>query len=146
MPEALTTAGITWTWYNGGGVNATVPSQFNVLPLFSYFRSHPSILRANVKSTQNFLWDLGNMTLDQVSWIMPGPWHPPTWPGLCRTSGTSDTEHPPGRSYCGMDYVAYLVNQLMQSQYWQSSAIIITWDEFGGFYDHAVPPQVDKFR
>jgi phospholipase C len=44
-----------------------------------------------------------------------------------------------------MDYVAYLVNQVMQSQYWDSSAIIITWDEFGGFYDHVAPPQVDKF-
>ena len=44
-----------------------------------------------------------------------------------------------------MDYVSYLVNQIMQSQYWQSSAIIITWDDYGGFYDHVPPPQVDAY-
>jgi phospholipase C len=44
-----------------------------------------------------------------------------------------------------MDYVAYLVNQVMQSQYWQSSAIIITWDDYGGFYDHVPPPQIDEY-
>jgi phospholipase C len=44
-----------------------------------------------------------------------------------------------------MDYVSYLVNQVMQSQYWQSSAIIITWDDYGGFYDNVAPPQVDAY-
>jgi phospholipase C len=44
-----------------------------------------------------------------------------------------------------MDYVAYLVNQVMESQYWQSSAIIITWDDYGGFYDHVPPPRIDAF-
>ena len=44
-----------------------------------------------------------------------------------------------------MDYVSYLVNQVMKSQFWQSSAIIITWDDYGGFYDHVPPPQVDAY-
>jgi phospholipase C len=44
-----------------------------------------------------------------------------------------------------MDYVAYLVNRVMESQYWQSSAIVITWDDYGGFYDHVPPPRVDKY-
>jgi phospholipase C len=44
-----------------------------------------------------------------------------------------------------MDYVSYLVNQVMESQYWQSSAIIITWDDYGGFYDNVPPPQVDAY-
>jgi phospholipase C len=44
-----------------------------------------------------------------------------------------------------MDYVAYLVNQVMQSQYWQSTAIVLTWDDYGGFYDHVPPPQIDKY-
>jgi phospholipase C len=44
-----------------------------------------------------------------------------------------------------MDYVAYLVNQVMESKFWQSSAIIITWDDYGGFYDHVAPPRVDKY-
>ena len=58
----------------------------------------------------------------------------PTYPAICH--GQSTSEHPPARSDCGMDYVAYLVNQVMQSQGWQSSVIIITWDDYGDFYDH----------
>lgn len=44
-----------------------------------------------------------------------------------------------------MDYVSYLVNELMMSQYWQSTAIVIIWDDYGGFYDHVPPPQVDTY-
>lgn len=44
-----------------------------------------------------------------------------------------------------MDYVAYLVNHIMQSQYWASTAIILTWDDYGGFYDHVSPPQIDTY-
>ena len=145
MPQELSAHGLSWTWYNGGYSNSTDPSQFNVLPLFSYFRTNPSLLISNVKSTNQFSVDIQKNNLAQVSWIMPGPYHPPTWPSLCRTSLTPDSEHPPARSDCGMDYVAYLVNQVMDSQYWQSSAIIVTWDEYGGFYDHVAPPRVDGF-
>jgi phospholipase C len=44
-----------------------------------------------------------------------------------------------------MDYVAYLVNQVIQSQFWESTAIVLTWDDYGGFYDHVAPPQVDAY-
>ncbi|HEY7875761.1 MAG TPA: alkaline phosphatase family protein, partial [Actinomycetota bacterium] len=37
-----------------------------------------------------------------------------------------------------------VVNAIMQSKYWKSTAIFVTWDDFGGFYDHVVPPQVDE--
>ena len=55
------------------------------------------------------------------------------------------SEHPPARSDCGMDYVSYLVNQVMNSQFWQSTAIIVTWDDYGGFYDHVKPPYIDQY-
>jgi phospholipase C len=44
-----------------------------------------------------------------------------------------------------MDYVSYLVNKVMNSKYWSSTAIIVTWDDYGGFYDHVSPPQVDAY-
>lgn len=44
-----------------------------------------------------------------------------------------------------MDYVAYLANLVMQSQYWQNTAIVLTWDDYGGFYDHVAPPVVDSY-
>jgi len=42
-----------------------------------------------------------------------------------------------------MDYVSYLVNAVMKSRYWSSTAIVVTWDDFGGFYDHVAPPAAD---
>jgi phospholipase C len=44
-----------------------------------------------------------------------------------------------------MDYVSYLVNQVMNSQFWQSTAIVVTWDDYGGFYDHVKPPYIDQY-
>jgi len=41
--------------------------------------------------------------------------------------------------------VTGLVNAAMQSQYWPNCAIIITWDDYGGFYDHVPPRQTDKY-
>jgi phospholipase C len=45
----------------------------------------------------------------------------------------------------GMKYVTTLVNAVMQSPYWQNCAIIITWDDYGGFYDHVLPRQTDAY-
>lgn len=96
-----------------------------------------------MKDTQSFVSDIRSGQLPAVSWIIPGGWHQPGWPIVC--IGQSTSEHPPARIDCGMDYVAYLINQVMQSQYWQSTAIVLTWDDYGGFYDHVPPPQVDQY-
>ena len=44
-----------------------------------------------------------------------------------------------------MWYVTDLVNAVMQSKYWSNCAIIILWDDYGGFYDHVPPPRVDTY-
>ena len=142
LAQELSNAGISWKWYDGE-TNATAPTIWNVLPLFDYFQTHPSELSAHVKNTQDFVTDAQNNNLPTVSWIIPGAWHPPTLPSIFKNESVS--EHPPARCDCGMDYVAYLVNQVMQSPAWNSTAIIITWDDYGGFYDHVAPPQVDPY-
>jgi len=75
------------------------------------------------------LSDLQNGSLPQVSWVMP-----------------SDklSEHPPDNLTLGMNWVTYLVGSIMKSPYWNSTAIIVTWDDYGGFYDHVAPQQIDK--
>jgi len=142
LAQEMSNANVSWSWYDGEA-RPTRPNIWDVLPLFTYFQNNPDQLDEHVRNTQAFIDDVQNGQLPAVSWIIPGSWVPPTYPAACK--GQSPSEHPPARSDCGMDYVSYLVNQVMQSQFWQSSAIVITWDDYGGFYDHVPPPQVDAF-
>ncbi|MDV3244330.1 MAG: alkaline phosphatase family protein [Nitrososphaerales archaeon] len=142
LAQELTAANVTWNWYNGQSipVSGTV---WNALPLFSYFQQHFQLLEAHDLVTQAFVDSLNNGSLPAVSWITPGGWHPAGTPSSCIPVDVS--EHPPSRLDCGMDYVAGLVNAVMQSQYWKDTAIVVTWDDYGGFYDHVAPPSVDAY-
>lgn len=142
LAQELSNANMSWRWYDGVA-NATALTIWNVLPLFDYFQAHPAELSAHVKNTQAFVTDIQNNSLPAVSWIIPGGWHPPTFPSVFKNESIS--EHPPARCDSGMDYVSYIVNQVMQNPAWNSTAIVITWDDYGGFYDHVAPPQIDAF-
>jgi phospholipase C len=54
------------------------------------------------------------------------------------------SEHPPALVSAGQTYVTGLVNAIMQSPDWNSTAIFVSWDDWGGFYDHSLPPSVDQ--
>jgi phospholipase C len=146
MAEELSQHGVSWKWYTGA-FKPTAANLWDVLPAFSYFQQHPQLVTQNVVGTQNFLNSVKNGTLPSVSWIIPGKnWAPQTYPFAANPKipdcGTS--EHPPARPDCGMDYVSYLVDSVMNSPYWMSTAIVVTWDDYGGFYDHVAPPMVDS--
>ena len=72
------------------------------------------------------------MLLPTVSWLTPG--------------GGGISEHPGNGAPLteGQAYVTGLVNAVMESDYWSTSAIFLTWDDWGGFYDHVAPPRVDE--
>jgi phospholipase C len=53
------------------------------------------------------------------------------------------SEHPEATPAAGQAWVTRVVNTVMRSPNWKSSAIFVAWDDWGGFYDHVVPPQVD---
>jgi phospholipase C len=146
MAQELSDHGVSWKWYDRSP-NATAPSVANVLPLFDYFQKNSTELDAHVQGIQNFVNDIQSNNLPAVSWISTwapdGTWYPPNFPKPF--IGMDISEHPPARPDAGMDYVAYLVNQIMKSPYWNSTAIVITWDDYGGFYDHVAPPEVDQY-
>ena len=56
----------------------------------------------------------------------------------------SVSEHPPAKISVGQSYVTTLINAAMQGPDWDSTAIFLSWDDWGGFYDHVVPPKVDE--
>src|SRR5436305_746310 len=70
----------------------------------------------------------GGGTLPAVSWVVPDQAH---------------SDHPPANVHAGQSYVTNLINAAMKGPDWSSSAVILTWDDWGGFYDHVVPPYVD---
>ncbi|MDQ1479999.1 MAG: hypothetical protein QOI44_860 [Actinomycetota bacterium] len=99
---------------------------WNPLPYFDTVRANGQV--GNVQSVSNFYSAAKAGTLPAVSWVVP--------------SG-DNSEHPPSTTTDGQSYVTSLVNAVMRGPNWSSTAIFVTWDDWGGFYDHLAPPSVD---
>ena len=110
--------------------SASRPSIWNPV---SYFKSvqlaGPAYLARHNPPTTQFIADIQAGALPQVSWLIPD---------------ADTSEHPPSSVTTGMEYVTTLVNAVMNSPYWANTAIFITWDDWGGFYDHLAPPNIDS--
>ena len=104
----------------------TVPTIWNVLPQFSDV--HEDGQSANVRPLDDFYAALRAGTLPAVSWIAPT---------------LADSEHPPALVSVGQSHVTQMINAIMQSPEWDDTAIFLSWDDWGGFYDHVRPPVVD---
>ncbi len=109
------------------GQAAKTPGIWNPLPHFADVQQDGQL--GNIQSLSNFYTAAKAGTLPAVSWIDP--------------NGTV-SEHPPALVSAGQTYVTGLVNAIMQSPDWSSTAIFLSWDDWGGFYDHMAPPVVDQ--
>ena len=111
--------------------------QYTYVKNFSYGKtilSTPSLLQ-NIVPISQFQTDLQNNTLPQVAQIEPA-----SNAGLDEHPSDTDVNPPCCSVQAGAAYVASLINSLMTSSSWPSSVFVLTFDEWGGFYDH-VPPQ-----
>jgi phospholipase C len=104
-----------------------VPEIWNPLPYFDTVQQDGQL--GNIQPVQSFVDAAKNGTLPAVSWVVPNGTH---------------SEHPPALVSIGQAYVTSLVNAVMQGPDWSSTAIFLSWDDWGGFYDHVVPPSVDQ--
>ena len=80
---------------------------------------------SNIAPLHDLFTALRTNTLPAVSWIVPGD---------------KDSDHPPSLITHGQAYVTGLINSIMRSRAWNSTAIFLCWDDWGGFYDHVEPP------
>ncbi len=144
LPFLLYCANVSWVYYLGEGdepdcesgemtcdraiQTTNVPSIWNSIPAFTLFeaqvKANPQY-KSHVTRFNSFLLAVENHTLPSVSWIVPGG---------------AVSEHPPGSVATGMNYVTTIVNAIAQSRYANDTAIILSWDDWGGFYDHVPPP------
>jgi phospholipase C len=108
------------------GANQATPGIWNPLPDFTDVSQDGQT--SNVQTISNFFKAASDGNLPAVSWIAPN------W---------NVSEHPTALVSTGQTYVTGLINAVMQSPDWDSTAIFLTWDDWGGFYDHVVPPRVD---
>jgi len=106
--------------------NAKTPTIWNPLPWFQTVRDDHQL--KNIVGLTSFYSMAKLGTLPAVSWIDPAG---------------AVSEHPPQSVKAGQSYVTGLINSIMRGPDWDSTAIFLSWDDWGGFYDHVVPPRVD---
>jgi phospholipase C len=143
----LDRAGVSWRYYVHEGFepdceddeattcaqvkqNAKEPGIWNPLSDFTDVKQDKQV--GNIQPLSQFYEATGRQAecgLPNVSWVVPSQ---------------KVSEHPPAPTSDGQAYVTTLINSIMRSPCWGSTAIFLSWDDFGGFYDHVVPPVADE--
>jgi phospholipase C len=156
--QSLDEAGVSWQFYqNGNGL----PNIWNVPLLFQYFQNkqwtpanlgHTGILNPGGElycptalNGACLHGDIANKNLPSVSWIIPLSG---VVPFTTQSSGKGETgysDHPLDSPKFGQMYVNEILKELVDAGYWNNSLIIITWDDWGGFFDHVKPPVIDSY-
>ncbi len=123
LPDLLEKADVSWKYYGK-------PNQWmNGLQAIEHVWNGP--MREKIQDPDQILTDLVNDELPEVSWLIP-------------PEGSAN-EHPGvGTNVCvGENWTVTRINAIMESEAWPTTAIVVIWDDFGGFYDHVPPPHVD---
>jgi len=116
---------VSWKYYS--------PPQYasgyvwNALDAIKHIR-YSNLWKTHVPSDRSFITDVQHGKLPAVSWLV---------------TSAEQSEHPPYSMCVGENWTVDQINAVMGSTYWKSTLIVLTWDDFGGFYDHVAPPQLD---
>jgi phospholipase C len=135
--QLLQENGISWKVYvhpdGGGCTNVVCLMTMSYINMFTFESDVINKFQNNVVPISQYFSDVANGTLPQVALIEPAS-------SVGLDEHPSATDHDPVNVQAGAAYVASIVNALMRSTSWKDSAFILSYDEFGGLYDH-VPPQ-----
>jgi len=104
-----------------------VPQIWNPLPWFETVRQDKQL--GNIQPLGNIFAAAKDGTLPSVVWVIPN---------------SVDSEHPPALVSRGQTYTTSIIDAIMNSPDWNNTAIFLAWDDWGGFYDHVVPPKMDE--
>ncbi len=138
LGDRLSEKGISWAWYSGGWNDAVAGKaeklfQFHHQP-YAYFKNYgdgTDARQQHLKDETDFYAALSNGSLPAVSFVKPVG---------------EDNEHPGYATVdAGEKWAVNLINQVQKTADWEDTAIILTYDENGGFWDHVTPPAGDKW-
>jgi len=132
--DLLDRAGIPWAYYSAPpvpyGHRAHSGYIWSAYAAVRHIRDDPNEWDSHMFPVQHVLQDIEEGDLPPVTWITPE---------------FALSEHPE-YSFCkGENWTTRVVDAVMRSPMWKDTAIFVTWDDWGGFYDHVAPPQVDRF-
>ena len=132
LRDLLDAKGISWRYYSGnysgGGNSFATGYNWNAFDAIAAVRNGPE-WHTNVSLDHTtFFKDIAANRLAAVSWLVPNG---------------RNSDHPGNRADTGPSWVAQVVNAIGESPYWSSSVIVVLWDDWGGFYDHVPPQQLD---
>jgi phospholipase C len=130
LTDLLNAKGISWKYYApSAGSIWTAPNAISHMcgPAHSTACTASDWTNNVVLNSTQVLTDISNNQLASVNWVIP-------------TGQASD--HPVTTDGSGPSWVASVVNAIGNSPYWADTAIIITWDDWGGWYDHVTPPLI----
>jgi phospholipase C len=120
--DELEAAHISWKYYAPGQYQSGYI--WNALDAIRHIRYSP-LWTSNVAPTTAFAEDARAGRLPAVSWVV---------------MNAEDSEHPPNSMCVGQSWSVRQINAVMQGAGWRSTLLVLTWDDFGGFYDHVPPP------
>jgi phospholipase C len=134
--EKMSEKGVSWAWYSEGWDDAVAGRKnnfaYNHEP-FLYFAQYKEGTegRKHLKDQNDFIKAAKEGTLPEVCFVKPG--------------GGND-EHPGGSAVYPSEQLAVrLINDVLQGPNGKDALVILTYDEFGGFFDHVVPPKIDRW-
>ena len=126
VADSLNSASLSWRYY--GASEGARGYQWSPFDAVRHIRKGPQ-WKTNVLPVTQFIGDITANNLASMTWVTTGP---------------LVSEHPSlGGTCAGENSTVSFVNAIMNSPAWNSTVIFISWDDFGGFYDHVPPPQLD---
>ena len=130
LRDLLDAKKVSWKYYTpklqGGGLAGAYWNAFEAIHDVRYGTEWTK----NISSPEkHVLTDVSTGRLPAVSWVIP--------------DGANSDHSGFGRTDTGPSWVAQVVNAIGTSPYWNSTAIVVVWDDWGGWYDHVAPPQLD---
>ena len=125
LADEMDHAGVTWRYYAPAlGTSGDVWSVFDAINHIRFGSDWNHVISPETQ----ILTDVSAGTLAQVTWVVPSK---------------INSDHAGSKSASGPQWVASVVNAIGGSKYWNNTVIFVTWDDWGGWYDHVSPPQLD---